>query len=130
MHLSKLLSAVFVQPCAGVRAGGLTGEMLLLGVVVRCFHQSGCYASVTDWPRDICMDYVHDPSSYDISKIGGMAFGLDFKASQVLVMFNSCLHMRTRYQKRCRYFLSDSLAYEARPKTICVMACEVWERVA
>ena len=99
--------------------------MLLLGVIVRCFNQSGCYATVTDGSWDICMDYVHDPSSYHISKIGGMAFDLDFEASQVLVMFNSCLHMKTRYQKGCRYFLKDSLTYEPRPKNIWVIACEV-----
>ena len=100
MHLSKLLSAVFVQPCAGVRAGGLTGEMLLLGVVVRCFNQGGCYATVTDGPWDICMDYVHDPSSYHISKIGGMAFDLNFEASQVLVMSDSCFHRTTVFPER------------------------------
>ena len=140
---ARLGSAVFVKPGTGIGAGGLTGQLLLEGVMIGGFYQGGRYSSITDGPGDICVDDVHDLSSDDICKISRMAFCLDLEASQVFIMLYSCFHRTTvfpernsllrhavGYQKGCRYFRRDSLAYEPKPKRIWVTACEVWERVA
>ena len=74
-------SAVFVEPGAGVGTCGLTCEVFLAGIIVGCLYKSCSNAPVSDGTRDVCMDDVHDPSSQDICKIGGMTFYLDLETT-------------------------------------------------
>lgn len=74
-------SAVLVEPGAGVGTCGLTCEVFLAGIIVGCLYKSCSNAPVTDGTRDVCMDDVHDPSSQDICKIGGMTFYLDLETT-------------------------------------------------
>ena len=78
----------------------MAGEVFFLGVAVGGFDEGGCYASVADGTGNVCVEDVHDPSSYNICEIGRMTIDLDLKAAEVLVVFHPSVHYITKLLKR------------------------------
>lgn len=82
------VSAVLVEPGAGVGAGGLAGVAFFEGVAVGGLYQRGSDTAAAEFLGNEGVDDVEDLSPEDICEVGCIAFRLDLEASGGFVMGN------------------------------------------